>query len=239
MATPPAPKYAAPFEAQFSKEQALDYVVRKIIRGVHTADLVQVLAVTVGTASVGFLTVQPVVLDQDTNGYVLAQAPIYNVPFLRYQSGPSAVIMDPVEGDIGLCIFAEKDITGVKARAIQAASSLAGAAATDRVHSSADALYIGGVLNGAPTQWVKFLPGAGGIDIKTPGPLTIEATGNVTITANEVVIDAPVQINSTLVTTGNITCPDVIVGGAGGKSVLNHFHNLVQPGTGNSGGMQG
>ena len=182
MATPQAPKYAAPFEGQFDKDQALDYVIRRIVRGVHTADLVQVLAVTPGTANVGFLTVQPVVLDQDTNGYVLAQAPIYNVPFVRYQSGPSAVIMDPVKGDIGLCIFAEKDITGVKARAIQGATSLAGAAVTDRVHSSADALYIGGVLNGRPTQWIEFLPGGGGINIVAPAGTNI--TSNVMVNGN-------------------------------------------------------
>lgn len=212
MATPQPPKYAAPFEAQFDKDQALDYVIRKILRGTHTADLVQVLAVTAGTASVGFLTVQPVVLDQDTNGYVIAQAPIYNVPFMRYQSGLSAVIMDPVVNDIGICLFAEKDITGAKARAIQGVV-LPGAAATDRVHSSADALYIGGVLNGMATQWVKFLPAAAGIDIKTPGALTLEgqtialsAPGGITMTSGS----STVTLTGTAWTSNiTLTAPDV------------------------------
>lgn len=232
------PKYAPPFEAQFDKDQALDYVIRKILRGVHTADIVIVQAVTTGTSAVGFLTVQPVVLDQDTNGYVIAQSPIFNVPFLRYQSGVSAIIMDPVVGDIGLCIFAERDITGTKARAIQG-QPLAGAAATDRVHSSADALYIGGFLNGAATQWVKFLPAAAGIDIKTPGALTLEgqtiamlAPGGITMTSGS----NTVQLTSSAWTSNvMLTAPDVQL--PAGK-VNAHNHPGVQTGSGNTGNMQ-
>ena len=234
MATP-APKYGAPFEAQFDKDQALDFIIRKILRGAHTADLVQVMDVTTGTTAVGFLTVQPVVLDQDTNGYVIAQSPIYNVPFLRYQSGTSAVIMDPVAGDIGLAIFAERDITGAKARAIQGVA-LPGAAMTDRVHSSADALYIGGLLNGVPTQWVKFLPAAAGIDISTPGALTLEgntvaltAQGQMTITA------AALQINAPTTFTSMITAPDIQL--PAGK-VNAHNHTGGNGGSTPTGNMQ-
>lgn len=230
------PKYSAPFEAQFDHDRALEYVIRNLLRRTHTADLVQVTNVTPGTSAVGFLTVQPVILDQDTNGIVIVGTPIFNVPFIRYQSGLSAVIMDPVIGDIGLAIFGERDITGVKARAIQG-QPLAGAAVTDRVHSSADALYIGGMLNGAPTQWVKFLPSAGGIDITTPGSLTLEAqtitttsTGTTTINAQALVINAPTTINSTLATTQDITVE--------GKSLINHTHPGVTAGTVNTGTMQ-
>jgi hypothetical protein len=232
-----APKYAPPFEAQFDRDQAQDYVIRKLLRGIHTADLVQVLAVTAGTAAVGFLTVQPVVLDQDTNGLVLAQSPIYNVPFFRYQSGPSAVIMDPVIGDIGLAIFDEKDITGAKARAVEG-QALPGAAITDRVHSSADALYVGGLLNGAATQWVKFLPAAAGIDIKTPGALTLEgqtialtSTGATTINASVLNINCPVNCGSNTITAGDIQLPAGKVnahnhtGGNGGSTPTGNMQN--------------
>jgi hypothetical protein len=216
----PTPKYGAPFEAQYNKDQALDYVIKRAIRRMHTAQLVQVLAVTAGTGAVGFLTIQPLVLDQDTNGIVIVGAPIYNVPFLRYQAGPSAVIMDPVVNDIGLAIFAEKDITGTKAKIIQGLSPL-GAATTDRTFSDGDAIYLGGVMNPAPTQWVKFLP-SGGVDISTTGPLTIEAAS--------VTINAPVTVNSTLATTGETTVKNL--------PVSTHYHGNVQTGSYNTGPMQ-
>jgi len=238
MATPPPSKYNPEFAAQFDKDQALDYVIRKLLRGMHTADLVQVLAVTTGTTAVGFLTVQPVVLDQDTNGYVLTQTPIYNVPFMRYQSGASAIFMDPDKGDVGLCLFTERDTSGAKARAI-AGQPLPGAAPTDRTHSSADAFYIGGVLNGAATQWIKFKPNGAGIDITSPGAITMEApSSNITLTAQAVVINAPTQINSTLTTTGNITAPDILLGPSQ-FSILNHVHTGGTLAGGLTGPLQG
>lgn len=174
--------YNSPFEAQFDPERAQLFIIQQLLRGIHTCTLVEVLAVRPASGKVGFVDVQPMILETTTDGVVVEQTPIYNVPYLRYQGGPSAVILDPAVGDTGLALFAERDITNVKA------TQQPGPAATDRTHSSADALYIGGVLNADPTQWVKFLPNAGGIDVHTPGPLTGTAGGgmtlNVTGTAN-------------------------------------------------------
>lgn len=174
--------YNSPFESQFDPDRAQLFIITNLLRGVHTCDLVKVLDVQPISGKVGFVTVQPLVQETDTNDVVLEQTPIYNVPFMRYQGGTSAVILDPVAGDIGLAIFAENDITNVKQTQAQ------GPAATQRVHSTADALYIGGVLNPDPTQWVKF--STSGIDINTVGALTMEATtinaqatGNITIAA--------------------------------------------------------
>lgn len=233
-----------PFEAQFDPERAQLFVITRLLRGVHTCDLVKVLAVTPTSGKVGFVTVQPLLVDTDTAGVLLAQSPIYNVPYFRYQGGSSAVILDPAVGDIGLTMFAQKDITHIK-------STLAeGAPATARQHSTADALYVGGVLNPDPTQFVEFLPDAAGIKLTTPGALDATAQGAVsittpatmTITAGALVINAPVTFEQTVVTTptgaGNVTfggtiiAPEAVIGGV---TQTTHKHTGVQTGSGETG----
>ena len=172
----PAPKYNSTIEEQFDPGQSQLFIITKLIRQIHTADLVRVLAVYPTAGKVGFVDVQPLVQDQDTNGYVIAQSPIYKIPYFQLQGGHSAVILAPVAGDIGLAIFAKRDITNVVQTQTQ------GAAPTQRMFNSADGLYLGGVLNADPTQWVKFLP-AGGIDISAQGNLSLEASGTMSLSA--------------------------------------------------------
>lgn len=230
--TPPPAKYNSPFEAQFDPEHAQLFIITKLLRQLHTADLVQVLAVYPTAGKVGFVDVQPLVLDQDTNGYVIAQTPIYKIPYFQLQGGNSAIILAPVVGDIGLAIFAERDITNV----VQ--TQKAGAAPTDRTFNTADGLYIGGVLNKDPTQWIKFNP-AGGIDISSSAALTLEAATAITLNApngiTQTVGSATWQMTSSGITTNiPITTPDVTLPRG---SVNNHIHPGVTTGTGNTGNM--
>lgn len=226
------PIYAMPFEAQFDKTRAEEWIILRLLRGLHTATLVVVDKVTPTAELVGFVDVTPLVLDVDTSGTVIKQAPIYNVPFFRFQGGKSAVVLDPVAGDVGLCMFAERDITALKAKPAP------GPAPTARAHSSADGLYLGGVLNGDPTQWVKFLPG-GGIDISSSGDLTLEAAGKLTMTATGAmtITAAALQVNAPTTFADPITAPDLTVQGVG--SVKSHVHGGVQTGSGNTGAMSG
>lgn len=175
--------YALPFEAQFHEGQAQQEFIYRILRSVNTARLVQVLAVhPYADGSGGLVDVQPLALNTDTNGTPLTEAPIYGMPWTRIQGGNSAFIVDPVADDIGLAVFADRDSSGVVA---QKAQAVVGSA---RAHSEMDGVYVGGVLNQAPTQWVKL--SAAGIDIKSLAALTMEAasinaqaTGNIAITA--------------------------------------------------------
>ena len=238
--------YNSPFEAQFDPDRAQLFIITKLLLGVHTCQLVQVQAVNPVSGKVGFLTVQPLILETDTNNLVLAQSPIYNVPYVRYQGGSSAVILDPVAGDIGLAIFAENDITNIKQ------TLAAGPAATDRSHSTADALYIGGVLNPDATQYVQFQPGGAGINIVSPGVISLQAGSSVTITAGTtahitasggLTIDANVTLNGTMSGThagagayqfaGTIVAPDAVINGV---TQSTHKHTGVQTGGGTSGG---
>lgn len=224
-------RYNSPFEANFDAERAQEFIVNKLISAIHTCQLVKVLKVTPTPGKVGFVDVLPLVQDTDTNGVVVEQTPVYNVPYLRYQAGPSAVIMDPAVDDIGLIMCAERDITNVKV------TQIAGPAATERQYSSADALYLGGVLNPDPTQYIKFLPEAAGIEIVTPGDLTINATGdiaitaggtlNVSITGAATLSAASWTINGPTTFNNNVTAPDVILPNA---AMNGHIHNDPQGG---------
>lgn len=238
--------YNSEFEAQFDPDRAQQFIIQKLLQGVHTCALVRVLAVDSVSDRVGFVTVQPMVEETDTAGVVIPQSPIYRVPFMRYQGGLSAVILDPAVGDTGLCIFAERDITNVKT------TLQSGPAATDRRHSSADGLYIGGVLNPDATQWVKFQPGAGGIDIHTPANLSLSAGGTVSISSGGTttltapggfVVNANMTLNGTMSGTatgggayqfaGAIQAPDAVIDSV---TFSTHKHTGVQTGGGTSGG---
>lgn len=230
-------QYALPFEAQFHPEQAQQEYIYRILRMVHTAKLVKVLAVhPYADGSGGTVDVQPLALNVDTNGTPLTEAPIYGLPWIRLQGGNSAFIVDPVTNDIGLAVFADRDSSGVIA---QKAQAVVGSA---RSHSEMDGLYVGGVLNAAPTQWVKL--SAAGIDIKAVGALTMEAatiatssTGNTSITAaGTLTLTGQGQSLVISSTGGNssapLTAPDFKAPNA---NLNTHVHGGVQTGSGNTG----
>lgn len=244
MANPSGYPYATPFEAQFDADRAQLFIITQLLRGVHTCQLVEVLAVQPVSGKVGFLTVQPLVLDTDTNSVVINQTPIYNVPYMRYQGGSSAVILDPVEGDIGIAIFSEDDITNVKK------TQAAGAAPTQRMHSTADALYIGGVLNPDPTQYVQFQPGGAGIKLVSPGSIQLQAGTSVAISSGTTttvtapggfIVNANMTLNGSMSGTqsgagayqfaGTIVAPDAVINGV---TQSTHIHS--DPQGGNTGG---
>lgn len=224
--------YALPFEAQFHPDQAQQEYIYRILRTVNTARLVTVLAVhPYADGSGGLVDVQPLALNVDTNGNPLTEAPIYGMPWIRIQGGNSAFIVDPVAKDIGLAVFADRDSSGVVA---QKAQAVVGSA---RAHSEMDGLYVGGVLNQAPTQWVKL--SAAGIDIKSPTAITLEAptitttsTGNTTINAGQLVVNANTTFNGTVAGTksgtGNYSFPNLSVAGT---PVETHSHGGVQSGS--------
>ena len=94
--------YGSSFEEQHDPDRAQEYTILRLISRVHTAQLVRVMAVEPVADRVGFVTCQPVIQDTATNGVLIAQSPIYRVPYLRVQGGVSALIIDPAEGDIGV-----------------------------------------------------------------------------------------------------------------------------------------
>jgi len=213
------PKLDAPFEAQFDNGRMQDWVVRRLLRQIHTADLVKVLKVYPTAGTVGFVDVQRLVQQQTTNGVGVEQAPMYRFPYLRMQGGLSAIILDPVEGDIGLAVFAERDIT----RAVQTRDY--GMAPTNRAFDAGDGLYMGGFLNADPTQYVQFKPD-GGIDVVSTGSVNVTAAAASTLTAPAWTVNGPTTFADP------ITAPEATINGI---AFTTHRHGGVQTGSGTSG----
>jgi hypothetical protein len=236
MAEEQPPKLSTPFETQFHKERLQEFTILKLLHQIHTADLVKVLAVYPTAGSTGFVDVQPLIQETDTRGVLIAQAPIYKVPYLRVQGGTSAIILDPVVGDLGIAIIAERDISNV------VATKAEGAAATARRFNAGDALYLGGLLNADPTQWVKFDP-AGGIDITSTGNLSLTAPGNMTLTTmGSLTINVTGNVNVTAAATtwnGPVTFNGAVSAPAGatigGIPFATHRHGGVSSGSATSG----
>jgi hypothetical protein len=176
-------------------------LVQSILSRIATATLVRVTAVTNagGISPVGFVDILPLVNQTDGAGNAVPHKAISHCPYFRLQGGTNAVIIDPQVGDIGIAVFASRDISSVMANKGQANPG------SWRRFDMADGLYVGGVLNGAPSQYVAFT--ASGISIVTPGNLTFQAA------------------NATLDASGNLTVKgDVTAGSGGADSVTLQGH---------------
>jgi len=164
--------------AATSEVNAQAHLFQSLASRMATATVGLVKAVTPGgTGGASFVDIQPMVSQVDGAGNAVPHGTIHNVPVFRLQSGGNAVILDPAVGDIGIVVFAMRDISVVKT---SRAPSQPGSA---RRYDMADALYIGGVLNGGATQFVQFVSG-GGINITATGPVNITTSGAVAITSS-------------------------------------------------------
>jgi hypothetical protein len=205
---------------------SLSFLVKMMIGRLSTATLVQVKAVhSAGRlAPVNFVDVSPLVNLLAGDGSAIPHATIHEVPYLRLQGGSNAIILDPHVGDIGICVFADRDISGVKSANAQANPG------SKRRFDMADAMYFGGWNRVAPINLV--LIDDAGIKVDAPS-CPVEVTGN-TITLN-----GPVTINGTLHTTGAVTLDSTLnASGDGtfaGTSVHTHVHSGVTSGGSNTG----
>ena len=184
-----------------SDYNALLFVIAQELLKMQTATLVKVVACTNsgGLSTAGTVDVQPLINQMTGDRKAVPHGVVYGLPYLRVQGGANAVIMDPTPGDIGICVFANRDISAVVAKKGQAnPGSL-------RIFDWSDGLYLGGVLNGTPTQYIQF----------EGGNVTIASTGTVTINASAIDLNGVLTINS--------------------KPFLSHDHTGVQTGGGTSG----
>lgn len=167
-----------------------EYIINSLIGRIGTVTICRIVKVkSGGVGPVGSVDIMPMVLQVDGAGNVYDNATIFNVPYMRYQGGANAVIIDPKVGDIGICLVATRDISKVKRTKKDAPPD------SKRKFDWADSLYIGGVLNGTPSQYIHFLDS--GIDIV--------ATGEIKATGTKIILDAPVETTSTLQSAGHIT----------------------------------
>lgn len=209
-------------------------IVSGIVSRIQTVTLVRVVKTKAGgLAPVGLADVQPLVAQISGDGTVTPHGIIYNIPYFRLQGGGNAVIIDPEPGDIGMCGFCSRDISGVKQNKAPSAPQ------SRRRFDYSDGLYFGGFLNGTPKQYIHFKDG--GIRLFSPGDIEMEAA-NIRLNAQSGVIStsqtfqADTQITAQFTGGGGISSDGDVR--AGGVSLLHHVHKGVQPGGGNTGEPQ-
>lgn len=129
------------------------FLAQQLLALVRTATLVQVKACTNNgeLSPVGTVDVLPLVNMIDGIGTSSEHDTLYKLPYSRIQGGTNAIIIDPKPGDIGVAIFADRDISAVKKTKKRSNPG------SRRKHSFADGLYLFGVLNGTPVQYIQYL----------------------------------------------------------------------------------
>jgi len=147
------------------------FVIQQMLSRMQTSTVVRVekCSNSGGLSPVGFVDVTPLVNQIDAQGNPVQHVTIYNVPYSRMQGGANAVIIDPEPGDVGIALFASRDISQVKSTRKQ------GNPGSRRQYSFSDALYVGGLLNAIPTQYVQFSTSG----IKLHSPVKIELSSPV------------------------------------------------------------
>lgn len=200
----------ATLNAGTSEYNKLAFIIRRFLNDMATVTLVKVEAVDApsGVGPVGTVDVRPMVYQVDGVGNTQDHGVIYGVPYFRLQGGANAVIIDPKVGDIGLCAFASRDISSVKANK---APSPPGSA---RKYSYADGLFFGAFLGDAPANYIMF-----------------DANGDIILKpASKVTVMGDLDVSGTM--TAGV---DVV---ADGISLHNHTHTGVTTGGGATGGPQ-
>lgn len=156
----------------WGKFNNISFAISQLLSKIQTATLVRVVACSNngGLAPVGTVDVSPCVNQVDSAGNSYPHTTIFNVPYLRIFGGNNGngIILDPQPGDIGVAVFASRDISSVKNT--QAPANPASA----RQYDFSDALYLGGMLNGGtPTQYIQFA--SDGIKIVSPAEISGKA----------------------------------------------------------------
>ena len=153
-----------PTSAQVNEPESLKFTFERLLSGAFFIELVKVQAVR-GAAPNLVVDAIPLVTRTDQSGAMIQNSTIFNIPVFRLQRGGSAIIMNPVVGDIGMIAICDRDTTLVRANRKESVPG------SGRKHSKSDALYLGGFLNSQPTEYVEFT--GSGINIKSPGTVNI------------------------------------------------------------------
>ena len=217
---------------------AIAFIVRQAIKKVNTLLVVKVVAVHPGAGlAAGTVDIQPLVSLLDGAGNASQHGVVFGLPYLRFQAGATAIIMDPVVGDIGIIICSDHDISAVKS------SKAAAPPGSQRRFSIADGIYVGGILNGVPKQYIQAtstgltLTDANGNTIST-GPAGITLSGTNVIISGNLQLTGTIQGANGATYNGNITTLGNVTGGnvfAGSVDLVGHKHSGVTAGGANTG----
>lgn len=192
-------------ENQSNDANAFASTFKKLLTSKHFINVVEVTAVR-GTAPNLVVDVLPLVAEVKSDGGGMIQgSQIFNIPVWRLQRGNSAIIMNPVVGDIGMIAICDNDTSVVRANRKESVPG------SKRTHSRSDAIYLGGLLNGEPSQFIEFADGA--LNITSPNPVNVTCAKATIVAPQGVEIMTPTAHFS-----GNITADGNITDNAGTQS---------------------
>lgn len=128
------------------------FQIAQSLRAVNTATICKVVKCTKTSevSAVGQVDILPLVDMIDGKGQTSHHQNVLSMPYLRMHAGSRGIIMDPKVGDIGLVVFADRDIQAVKKAKKQSPPG------SRRHHNMADGMYVGTVIADAPTSYVRF-----------------------------------------------------------------------------------
>lgn len=136
-----------------TEQNAVAFQIAQALRAVSTATICKVVSCTVAGAvgPIGQVTVLPLVDLIDGIGQTSQHVNVMNLPYMRMQGGTKCIIMDPVAGDLGLVVFADRDVSAVKKGKKQSPPG------SRRRFNMADGMYVGTVLSsGNPDVYIRF-----------------------------------------------------------------------------------
>jgi hypothetical protein len=215
-----------------SEFNAQVFLFWSLLARVRTCQVVQVVGVTNtgGNVPAGYVDVMPLVNQMDGARNAEPHATIYHCPYFRLQGGSNAVIIDPAVGDIGMVGFADRDISSVMANQTAAAPWTPGTErkananpGSARMFDLADAMYFGGFLGAAITQWLRM--SASGIEMLSPTQIKLQAPDIQFVGPTHTT--GAVTGDSTAVYQGDVT--------GQGTHLHTHLHSGVMPGGSNTG----
>lgn len=186
-----------PTRAQINDAEAMSYAFDMLMSERYFIEIVRVAAVR-GDAPNLVIDAMPLVMRTDRSGAPIQNSVLYDIPVFRLQRGNSAIIMNPVVGDIGMIAICDRDTTLVRANRKESVPG------SGRKHSKSDALYLGGFLNDHPTQFIEFADGA--INITTPNPVNITCSSAAVTAPDGVTMTTPtLHVTGSITAGGNIT----------------------------------
>lgn len=187
----------------FNLTNALDFFTDQKLKSIFTCDIVKVINVDEKTVDV-----QPLVYQVNGDNEIMKQEPIYGVPYCRQQAGMNGIILKPQIGDLGVVVYARRDISSV------ISSGGENVPDTRRFLSENDAIYLCSIASimSPPTRFIEF------------------TDSGISITPN-----TKLTINGDVEVTGTVTAQDCISGTISGKT---HTHSGVTSGGDSTGAPQ-
>lgn len=159
-------------EAQNSNNNALFWFVQRMLRkSVNTCLPCKVIALNISEQTVD---VQPMVMQITPDHKPVEHGTIYAIPYGLQRGGSAVLNIPPAVGDIGVVVFASRDVSRVKATKKQAAP------ATTRSHSLQDGFYLCTLWSDASAEHTIAVTPEDGISFTSSKVVTVNAKSKFT-----------------------------------------------------------